>query len=73
MILVFEQDSRRRRGRRLTLRPVLFRGRWNGQRTWRLCWGMWSVSAYPSPGLREFFETAGRGCWHAVDTRNRGE
>lgn len=26
-----------------------------GRTTWRIGWGLWSLSYYPSPGLREFF------------------
>ena len=55
MILVIEQDVRAHNGRRFTWRPLLFRGLWSGQRTWRIGWGLWSLSYYPEPGLRDFF------------------
>lgn len=56
MILVFEQDTRPHRGKHFDWRVGWFRGRWKGKTTWRLCWGMWSLSYYPSPGLRDFFD-----------------
>jgi hypothetical protein len=56
MILIFEQDTREHDGRCFGWRPELFRGRWRGRRNWRLMWGLWSISYYPSPGLRDFME-----------------
>jgi hypothetical protein len=56
MILVFEQDPRDHGRGRFNLRASWFRGRWQGRVTWRLAWGFWSLSYYPSPGLREFTE-----------------
>jgi hypothetical protein len=55
VILVFEHDSRDHGSGRFAWRPGLFCGRWGGGRTWRLSWGVWSISYYPSPGLRDFF------------------
>lgn len=59
MILVIEQDTRKRDGRRFTWRPTLFKGFWKDRKTWRIGWGLWSLSYYPSPGLRDFFRYAG--------------
>ena len=56
MIIVIEQDARPHNGKRFTWIPFRFRGWWNGRRTWRVAWGLWSVSCYPSPGLKEFFD-----------------
>lgn len=57
MILIFEQDVRSRPGvGRFAWRPNWFKGRWDGGTTWRIGWGLWSISYYPSPGLRHFFD-----------------
>lgn len=56
MIVIFEQDLRPYDGRRFRVRPSWFSGRWGPGRTWRLAWGLWSISYYPSPGLRSFME-----------------
>ena len=55
MILIFEQDTRLHNGKRFEWKPMLFRGIWCGGRTWRIGWGMWSISYYPSKGLLDFF------------------
>lgn len=66
MILIFEQDLREHCGRRFGWRVSWFRGRWGDGWTWRLAWGLWSLSYYPSPGLRPFMERieAGLTEWH---------
>ena len=72
MILIFEQDLTVRNGSWWNWRPNFFIGPWRGcrlgdpqqLRTWRLGWGIWSLSYYPSPGLRKFFETAEEGQWY---------
>ena len=56
MIVVFEQDTTVRNGRRFVWKPFVFRGHWDGRKTWRFGWGLWSVSFYPSSGLRSFFD-----------------
>jgi hypothetical protein len=56
LILVFEQDLQDHGQGRFNWRPSLFRGRWSGGLTWRVAWGLWSLSYYPSPGLRQFFD-----------------
>lgn len=56
MILIFEQDSRDHGNGRFNWRPSWFRGRWQGGTTWRFGWGLWSLSYYPSRGLRDFFD-----------------
>lgn len=69
MILIFEQDKTIRNGKRFTWRPLLFRGTYANGRTWRLCWGLWSISYYPAPGLRSFLDhvAAGKGIWESND------
>jgi hypothetical protein len=56
MIVIFEMDTRGYNGVRFNWRPGRFRGRWKNKRTWRVWWGFWSVSFYPSPGLHDFFK-----------------
>jgi hypothetical protein len=56
MILILEQDTRSHGHGRFAWRPFLFRGRWHGRLTWRVGWGFWSLSYYPSRGLRDFFD-----------------
>jgi hypothetical protein len=56
MILIFEQDIRVHDGRRFIWTPSWFVGRWEGKTNWRLMWGLWSISYYPSAGLRPFME-----------------
>lgn len=56
MIIILEQDLTVRNGHRFSWRPYWFSGKWDGRRTWRLAWGIWSVSWYPSTGLRAFFD-----------------
>ena len=55
MIIVIEHDVRRHGGRRFAWRPGYFSGIWNGKRTRRFMWGLWSLSYYQSPGLNDFF------------------
>lgn len=59
MILIFEHDVRDHGRGWFNWRLSLFRGRWGGHPTWRLSWGLWSLSHYPSQGLRDFFDHAG--------------
>lgn len=56
MILIVEQDTRDHGQGRFAWRPTLFRGRWQGRTTWRVGWGLWTLSYYPSPGLRDFMD-----------------
>ena len=58
MILIFEQDTTVRNGRRFDWKPMLFKGGWKGKRTWRIGWGMWTLSYYPESGLKDFFKSA---------------
>jgi hypothetical protein len=69
VILIFEQDVREHDGRRFDWRPELFRGRWEDRRNWRLSWGLWSISYYPSPGLRAFMDhiESGNTVWQGGD------
>jgi len=56
MVLTFEQDWRRHgTGRRFNWRPAWFTGLWRDKRTWRICWGLWSLAYYPELGLHDFF------------------
>ncbi len=71
MILIFEQDTRKhpdRTGRdvRFAWRPDWFSGYWDGGTTWRLSWGLWSLSYYPSPGLHDFMRhiEGGNTAWY---------
>lgn len=65
MIFVVEQDLRAHDGVRFAWRPELFRGKWCDGRMWRLSWGLWSISYYPSAGLRDFHDhiASGRTEW----------
>ena len=69
MILIFEQDTQDHGQGRFGWRPHWFRGRWGAGWTWRLAWGLWSLSYYPSEGLRAFCERIARGEteWYEVD------
>lgn len=70
MIFVLEMDVRRHNGKRFSWRPGRFVGPWyvpwTGKRTWRVWWGFWSLSYYPSPGLHDFFDyiESGSAEWH---------
>lgn len=61
MIVIFEQDVRKHDGRRFSWRPGVFRTTFHGRRSWRVWWGLWSVSIYGSPGLREFMDYVSQG------------
>ncbi len=57
MILLFEQDVRAHGGGRFRWKPSCDICRaWKGLLTWRVGWGIWTVSYYPSPGFREFID-----------------
>ena len=62
MILAFEHDKRK-----FTWKPGRFRDRWHGGTTWRIWWGYWSVSYYPEPGLREFFDWVEHTDWKVTN------
>ena len=65
MIIIFEQDLRTAPdGSKFRWHPHAFRGTWNGKRTWRIGWGLWSISYYPSEGLKPFFEHVEDTEWH---------
>jgi hypothetical protein len=66
MILIFEIDKTVRNGRRWVWRPMLFKGLWRGRRTWRVGWGLFTLSYYPVPGLRSFFQwvEGHNTCWY---------
>lgn len=57
MILIFEQDIRDR----FEWIPELFISKFDGKKTWRFCWGMWSLSCYASEGLMEFWNHIAEG------------
>jgi hypothetical protein len=61
MILVLEQDTRRHSGVAWNWKPLRFVGTWKGRKTWRIGWGLWTLSYYPEPGLRDFFEYVEKG------------
>ena len=65
MILIFETDLTKRNGKRWVWKPMLFRGIWENKRTWRIAWGIFSISYYPSRTLRKFFEyvESGKTSW----------
>jgi hypothetical protein len=56
MIVIFEMDVRKYSGKRFNWRPGWFSARWNEGKMWRLAWGFWSLSSYPSPGLKDLFD-----------------
>ena len=53
MILIVEVDVTKRYGRWFTWRPIFFRGPWMRGTCWRIAWGIWGLSFYPSSGLKE--------------------
>lgn len=55
MIVILEQDTRRYDGKRFAWKPFVWRGVFQGKPCSRYCWGLWSISFYRSPGLRDFF------------------
>jgi len=61
MILVIEQDTRRHSGVAWNWKPIWFSGSWKGRKTWRVGWGLWTLSYYPEPGLRDFFDHIEKG------------
>lgn len=67
MILLLSQDVRDHGSGRFNWKPNWFSGAWQGGRTWRICWGLWSLSYYPSPGCKEFFDhvESGQTEWRA--------
>jgi len=54
MILIFEIDKTVQNGKRWTWRPMRFHGTWKGKTTWRVGWGIFSISYYPSSSLKKF-------------------
>jgi hypothetical protein len=59
MILVLEQDIRRHPengNRRWVWKPLIFRNKMFGKRTWRIGWGLWTLSYYGAPGLKDFLD-----------------
>lgn len=56
MVLIFDQDFRKHDGRRFSWTPGLYTGRWGPGRTWRVWWGLWSLSYFPEEGLRPFLD-----------------
>ena len=65
MVFVFEMDLTRRKGKLFNWNPCLFKGKWEcNKTTWRLGWGIWSISYYPSKSLRAFFEYVPKVGWH---------
>lgn len=79
MILIFEQDVRPHGDAGwFNWRCLLFRGAWERRgRMWRIGWGLWSLSYYSSPGLRDFFRhvESGASGWYdsqaAYEARRR--
>jgi hypothetical protein len=67
MILIFEQDFQDHGRGRFDWRGSWFRGGWGDGRTWRIAWGLWSLSYYPAAGLRPFFDHVESGAteWRA--------
>lgn len=63
MIVLWEIDLRHIKYDWPWWKPGLFIGAWAGGRTWRLWWWMFSVSYYPSPGIKEFFDHVPFACW----------
>lgn len=64
MILIFEQDIAIRNGKLFNWKPMFFKGAWEEKTTYRLGWGLWSVSYYPCSDLRSFFSEAKSKEWH---------
>jgi hypothetical protein len=56
MILLLEQDTRKHGNKRFLWKPFWFKATWKGKKTWRIGWGLWSISCYPEPGIKEFFD-----------------
>lgn len=61
MIVIIEQDVRRHNGKRFVWKPGIFKNVFNGKNTWRICWGLWSLSYYNMPGLKDFFDYVEKG------------
>lgn len=62
MIIIFEQDKRDHGKGAFNWRVGFFKRPWrNGGHSRRFCWGLWSVSLYPEPGLKDFFDYIGSG------------
>ncbi len=66
MILIFEQDIRKHEGKRFVWKVSLFKGDWQFKKTWRIMWGLWSLSYYPSKGIKDFYDhiESGGTKWH---------
>jgi hypothetical protein len=55
MILILEQDTRSHDGSAWTWKPGWLRRPCGDSRfTWRVWWGLWSLSYYPHRGLKDF-------------------
>lgn len=66
MILIFEHDSRDHGKGRFNWRFAHFKYWWRGTKfTHRFCWGCWSISYFPEPGLKEYtkYMTSGNVEW----------
>ena len=65
MILIFEQNIQPQIDcKYFRFKPMLFKGIWHSRRTWRIGWGIWTLSYYPEPGLKEFFQYASETQWY---------
>ena len=68
MILIFEQDTRNHCGKpvgkNFIFKPIFFKGLWRNKYTWRIGWGFWSLSYYPEPGLKDFFDHVSETQWY---------
>ena len=57
MIVIFEHDKRNHGKGGFMWRPAHFKDWWRGTKfTHRVCWGLWSISTYPEPGLKDFMD-----------------
>lgn len=73
MIIIFEQDLRCHDGVFFRWKPHFFRGTWATQKTYRIGWGLWSISLYRSPGLKDFFDHIGNTKWYGNSEQYRSE
>ena len=65
MIILLEHDTRKHNGRRFSWKPGYWKMIWKDGYMHRWAWGLWSISIYPEPGIKDFHDyiSAGNTEW----------
>lgn len=56
MIFIIEQSTKENNGKIFSWKGSFFKSKWDQGITWRVMWGLWSISYYPAIGLKYFFD-----------------